>query len=153
MRRATPLPTTVAALALGAALGLAACGGSTSEANPTTSGRHSTTTAAQAPSTAPTTTLPATASVGFPSIDEAAGHLVSAWEAHDRVAASRGADAVAVEGIFATPDSSMWNRGCSVDPTLPEGGCIYATETGLVQVNTEKRPIGWVVVTATYEPF
>jgi hypothetical protein len=155
MRRTSSLPVTVVAigLALGAVVGLSGCGGASSSANPTTTRRQVTTTAAPATTLAPTTTLPSVATVGFPSTYDAANHLVSAWEAHDRAAAAQGADAAAVAGIFATPDPSMGNRGCSTDDTLPEGGCIYATATGLVQINTEKRPIGWVVATATYEPF
>lgn len=155
MRRTTPLPATVVAvgLALGAAVGLSGCGGTSSSANPTTTLRQVTTTAAPTTSAAPTTTLPPVATVGFPTKYDAADHLVNVWMAHDRAAAAQGADAAAVTGIFATPDASMWNRGCSTDDTLPEGGCIYATATGLVQINTEKRAIGWVVTTATYEPF
>lgn len=101
---------------------------------------------------APTTTLPAKATVGAASSDEAAADLVAAWEHHDRVAASKVADAEAVAGIFATPDPSMWIRGCTTDDTLPEGGCIYRTDHGGITINTEKRAIGWVVATADYAP-
>lgn len=126
------------------------CGSASKSASPTTTTPATTT--APATTAAPTTTVPAKATVGFPSSDAAAAHLVDAWMAHDRVSAAQGADQAAVDGIFATPDASMFNRGCALPTGLPEGGCIYRTPTGLVQINTEQRPIGWVVVSAIYEP-
>ena len=142
----------VVALAMAAVL--PGCGGSTAKGTSgTTTLAAVTTTTVPPPTLAPTTTLPPKATVGFPSTYEAANHLVGACEAHDRASAARGADAEAVTGIFATPDSPMENRGCTSDDTLPEGGCIFRTDTGLVQINTEKRPIGWVVASAAYEPF
>lgn len=101
---------------------------------------------------APTTTEPATATDGAPSSADAAAMLVEAWHADDRAAAAKIADAQAVDGIFATPDTEMWLRGCTIDDALPEGGCIYRTASGLVQINTEKRDHGWVVSSAVYDP-
>lgn len=146
--------TFVVASALTLAVAVSGCGGSTSKSTSPTTTLPPVTTSTVAPTTAaPTTTLPAKATVGFPSSYEAANHLVDAWNAHDRAAAAQGADAEAVTGIFATPDPEMSARGCTTDDTLPEGGCIFRTQNGLVQVNTEKRSIGWVVVSATYAAF
>ena len=95
MRRTTSLPATVVAvgLALGAAVGLSGCGGTSRPSNPTTTLRQVTTTAAPTTSAAPTTTLPPVATVGYPTKYDAADHLVNAWMAHDRAAAAQGADA------------------------------------------------------------
>ncbi len=77
---------------------------------------------------------------------------MTAWQNHDRVAASKVADAEAVKGMFANTDPVTGNRGCSTDPTLPEGGCIFRTEHGGITISTEKRAIGWVVTYADYAP-
>lgn len=99
----------------------------------------------------PPPTIPAKATVGFPSGAQAAAHLVAAWKSQDKASAEQGADAEAVNGIFATPDPTMWLRGCSRDDeALGEGGCIYLTQHGAVTINTEKRGIGWVASTADY---
>lgn len=100
---------------------------------------------------APTTTEPSEASEGAPSSAEAASLLVDAWNEGDRDAAARIADPAGVEGIFETPDEEMWLRSCTTDDGLPEGGCIYQTATGLVQINTEDRSQGWVVSSAVYD--
>lgn len=128
---------------------LGACSTSSSTTTPTTSIAPPTTTP---PSTqAPTTTTPPKATRGATSSAQAAADLVSAWESHDHKAAAQIADAHGVEGIFATPDPAMWIRGCTTDDAIDQGGCVYRTEAGLVQINTEHRSIGWVVTSAVYD--
>lgn len=102
---------------------------------------------------APTTTTPPGPTQGAATSDDAAGRLVAAWNAHDRTAAAKIATPLAVKGIFATPDPAMWMRGCTTDPSLPQGGCVYRTRSGLVQINTEHRKIGWVVTSASFDAF
>lgn len=101
---------------------------------------------------APTTTEAPEATEGAPSSAEAASLLVDAWNEKNREAAARIADPAGVDGIFETPDPDMWLRSCTTDDSLPEGGCIYRTATGLVQINTEKREHGWVVSSAVFDP-
>ena len=130
---------------------LASCGSSSKSASVTTVPPTVTpTTTVPTTDKVPTTTIPAKATVGFSSGSDAAAHLVAAWENRDKPSAEQGADAEAVTGIFATPDPTMWKRGCSDDDTLEEGGCIYLTDHGAITINTEKRDIGWVVSTADY---
>ncbi len=132
--------------------GIAACSSSDSTAGSDTTTAE--TTVAPAPTAAPTTEAPepVEATEGAPSSAEAASLLVDAWNEGNREAAARIADPWGVDGIFETPDPEMWLRGCTVDDALPEGGCIYRTASGLVQINTEQRDIGWVVSSAVYDP-
>ncbi len=136
-------------LVLAAVLSLLAGCGTSSDASDATS---------TAPSTVPTTTLPPTttepprATGGAPTSAQAAADLVAAWENDDPDGAAHIADALAVMGIFAVPDDAMWIRGCTTDDSIPEGGCVYRAESGLIQINTEKRAQGWVVVSAVYDP-
>ena len=144
--RAIPVIFSTCALML-----LASCGSSSKAATVTTVPPTAApvTTVSTTPTSPPLTT-PAKAATGFPSGAAAAAHLVEAWRNQDKPSAAQGADAEAVTGIFATPDPTMWLRGCSDDNTLEEGGCIYLTQHGAVTINTEKRAIGWVVSTADY---
>lgn len=131
------------------ALGVVAAGCSSSA--PST---PSTTTAAPATTTttiAPTTTEPSEAPERAATSAEAAARLVDAWKAKDRHAATMIADPLGVKGMFATPYEDIWLRSCTTDDSLPEGGCIYRTTSGLVQVNTEERDGGWVVSSVTYD--
>jgi hypothetical protein len=100
----------------------------------------------------PTTTEPAKATGSAATSDDAAAVLVAAWQHDDRAQAATIADAIAVMGMWATPRETINRRGCTTDDSLPEGGCVYRTPSGLVQINTEKRPQGWVVTSAVYDP-
>ncbi|HET8931430.1 MAG TPA: hypothetical protein VFN21_12295 [Acidimicrobiales bacterium] len=101
---------------------------------------------------APTTTLPATATGSAATTADAAAVLVAAWQHDDRAQAATIADAKAIEGMWATPREMITLRSCSTDSdALSEGGCIYRTDSGLVQVNTEKRAEGWVVSSVVYD--
>lgn len=129
-----------------------ACSSSSSSSPSDTTTTPPTSTAPAPTTTAvPTTTLPAEATGGASSTAEAAAQLVDAWRNRDLAAASRIADAIAVMGMFAIPDPDVWIRGCSIDDSLPEGGCIYRSETGLIQINTQHRDQGWVVSSAVFD--
>lgn len=115
----------------------------------------STTVPATVPTTTvpPTTTEPAKATGSAANGADAAAVLVAAWQHDDRAQAATIADAIAVMGMWGTPREGIWLRGCSTDyEALTEGGCVYRTDSGLVQINTEKRPQGWVVTSAVYDP-
>lgn len=153
---ATPLRR----VALGAGailLGLSVTAGCSSS-EPAAMNPTSTTAATVAPPTtaAPTTTLPVRATIGFDSSYDAVQHLVTAWTNGNREVALQGADAEAVDGMWETPPGELDQRGCAqtYDPALTEGGCILrrSDRTGALQVNTERRDIGWVVSSAIYSP-
>lgn len=143
----------LAGVAAAAAVGLGACS-SSSAASRTTTTQTATTTSIAATTT--TSTLPSEATIGFASPNDAVQHLLNAWHAGDRAAALQGADATAVDGMWATPPGELDSRGCAetYDSALTEGGCILrrADQTGALQVNTERRSIGWVVSSAIYSP-
>ncbi len=148
-RVALALATTSAALGL-----LAGCASSSAKPAPTTTAPVTTVVPTTIATT--TTTVPPQATVGFSSSYDAVVHLLDAWKANDKVAAAQGADAQAVEGMWATPPGELDQRGCAQTyaPELTEGGCILrrADQTGALQVNTERRAIGWVVSSAMYSP-
>lgn len=144
------------AVAIGSLLFLAGCSSSSSVEPPDTGASTSVTSTTVQASTTTSTTLPSRATVGYPSSYDAVQHLLTAWQAGDRAAALQGADAGAVEGMWATPPGELDQRGCAqtYDPALTEGGCILrrGDHTGALQVNTERRDIGWVVSSAIYSP-
>lgn len=144
---------TVAVAVAGLLLG--GCGSSShgAAASTTTAATRAVTTTSSLP---PTTAAPTQATVGYPSSYDATRHLLDAWHAGDRTAALQGADSDAVDGMWQTPPGEFDLRGCAqtYDPALTEGGCILrrSDQAGALQVNTEKRSIGWVVSSAVYEP-
>ena len=154
--RTRTVVATAAALWLSAGV-LAGCSSSGASSNPTTTAAAATTTTPPQPSTTPPRTVPAQATVGYPSSYDAVQHLIDAWTAGDRTTAAQGADATAVNGMWETPPGELDQRGCAQtyeDPDITEGGCILrrADQTGALQVNTERRAIGWVVSSAIYSP-
>lgn len=133
-------------LAIGLLAGCSSSSQSTGTTTPTSTSAVPTTTSA------PTTTAPAVATGSAATTADAAAVLVAAWQHDDRSQAATIADAKAIEGMWATPREMITLRSCSTDnDTLTEGGCIYRTESGLVQVNTEKRTAGWVVSSVVYD--
>ncbi len=144
MRRHRAVIVSASLVLLGLVAGCSSSSGSTS-------GTTSTTVRTPTSKAAPTTATAVKATGGAPTSAQAAAELVAAWEHHDKAAAAQIADPMAVMGIFGTPDPSMWIRGCTTDDSLPQGGCVYRTETGLVQINTEHRPQGWVVTSASFD--
>lgn len=142
MRRRVVLFLAVSVMVAGCSSSGKPAGSSTSVTSPTSTS-----------TVPPTTTEPPKATGGAPTVRQAAAELVQAWENKDTAAASRIADAMAVMGIFGVPDPSMWVRGCTPDDDpLPEGGCVYRSESGLIQINGERRDQGWVVTSAIYDP-
>jgi len=144
MLRRAALCLTVSAVTV-----LAGCSsGSDASSSPTTRTATSSTTTRP-----PTTTAPAKATGSAANGADAAAVLVAAWQHDDRAQAATIADAIAVMGMWATPKETITLRGCSTDyESLTEGGCVYRTPSGLVQINTEKRPQGWVVSSVSYDP-
>lgn len=138
------------ALGFGLVVGAVGCSGSSGSTEATTTIPVATTHPA---TTLPaTTTLPTRATGSAATGADAAAVLVAAWQDDDRAKAATIADAIAVEGMWETPREMITLRSCSTDDSLPEGGCFYRTDSGTVQVNTEKRAAGWVVSSAIYDP-
>lgn len=150
-------PTRRGILGVGAVLlGLALAAGCSSSDSAAPSPTSITVAATTTTVAGTTTTLPSRATLGFESSYDAVQHLITAWTAGNRAAALQGADADAVDGMWATPAGDLDQRGCAqtYDPALTEGGCILrrADQTGALQVNTERRDVGWVVSSAVYSP-
>lgn len=144
------VPARITATLFAVTLGVSTFGCSSSSSSTVTTTSPPVTTV---PTTsAPTTTLPVRATGSAATGADAAAVLVAAWQDDDRAKAATIADATAVEGMWETPRETITWRGCSTDDTLPEGGCFYRTDSGTVQVNTEKRAAGWVVSSAIYDP-
>ncbi|MBS1849283.1 MAG: hypothetical protein JST73_13505, partial [Actinobacteria bacterium] len=101
--------------------------GCSSSARTTTTTTHPATTPAPTTTLAPTTTAPIRATGSAALGTDAAAALVAAWQHNDRAQAATIADGIAVEGMWATPPGPIWLRGCTIDPSLPEGGCVYRT--------------------------
>jgi hypothetical protein len=137
-------------LALGVALVamlVAGCGSSSPSTSPTTE-------ATSAPaSTAPATTAPAGPTVGFPTNDAAAQHLLDAWRTHDRAAALQSATANAATTMLAVPVGQLNTRGCDAGE-FTTSSCVYRLLTNQyeIRIDLEKRPIGWVVTNVQYSP-
>lgn len=112
-----------------------------------------TTVAIPTTATAPTTTAPKLATGSAATIADAAAVLVAAWQHNDLAQAATIADPIAVEGMWATPREMINLRSCSDDNGLSEGGCVYRTPSGLVQINTTRRANGWVVTGAIYDAY
>ena len=149
-----------APLLLAAALALAAVAPGCASA-----GHQATTTTTTAPVTAPPTTAPPTtvrpkpsrAARGFPTSDEAVNTFMDDWLHNRKADLYQIADAAAVVGVYQSPNGPpSQDRGCE-EPSIPGdtlAGCnfLMAGEQGILQVSTEQRPIGWVVIEAVYQP-
>lgn len=130
------------------------CGSSKSRSERSSTTAASTT----APSTtaAPTKTSsatgpPARSTVGYPTNQEAAQHLIDAWQNGDRASALQGADPSAVATMFAIPVGELNVRGCD-DGSFPTSSCVYRLYSNQyeIRIDMEKRSVGWVVNHVNY---
>jgi hypothetical protein len=89
--------------------------------------------------------------VGSGSPREAATHLLDAWRAGDRGAAGRFAEPGAVAALFVVPTGPVTDRGCDTGE-FDTSSCQYKVSGGGLQLDMERRPIGWVVSAAEFSP-
>ncbi|HUJ64927.1 MAG TPA: hypothetical protein VLX59_05295 [Acidimicrobiales bacterium] len=161
--RAT-LPLLRLGLALSVGVTAASCS-SSGRAAGTSRATSATAPATVAPSTAaPSTAAPTTSTTPVPpapqpSPDQAAAHMVSAWAAGDRAAASAVATRSAVDQLFAAPYPGAGlaiPRGCSA--AFPPIVCTYGPPGGgsaaasIYELYVSQSPTGWYVSSVSVLP-
>lgn len=142
----------VAALAVVlAGLLVTGCGSSSPSTGATT--EASSPTSSPPPSTTTAPAAPAGPTVGFPTNQAAAQHLLDAWRSHDRAAALQSATADAVSTLLAVPVGQLNTRGCDAGE-FTTSSCVYRLLTNQyeIRIDLEKRSIGWVVTNVQYSP-
>jgi hypothetical protein len=128
---------------------LAGCSSSKGSAGDTTPPTPATT----ATTAAPTTTAPAGPTMGFPTNEAAAQHLIDAWRTHDQASALQGATASAVATMLAIPNGTLNVRGCDAGE-FTTSSCVYRLLSNQweIRIDLEKHPAGWIVADVQYSP-
>jgi hypothetical protein len=102
----------------------------------------------------PTTTTAPAPSSPQPSQDQAAAHLIAAWQGGNRGAALAVARPTAVDAVFAQPypKSGVQARGCS-EPVAATSACDYRLlpAGSLLKLSAVQIARGWVVDTVIFE--